>query len=91
MAVVSDVTGGGRSCRSDYLNSFFFVVRVASVKRKSYVSNNMKLLAVLLRVMSCVTKKEFFRQCLITSFKKHADKYSKLLLRLATKFFLVIS
>lgn len=91
MAVVSDVTGGGRSCRSDYLNSFFLWFRVASVKRKSYVSNNMKLLAVLLRVMSCVTKKEFFRQCLITSFKKHADKYSKLLLRLATKFFLVIS
>lgn len=74
------------------IRTFFFVwFRIASVKRKSYVSNNMKLLAALLRVMSCVTKKEFFRQCLITSFKKHADKYSKLLLRLATKFFLVIS
>ena len=90
MEVVSDGTGGGRRRRSDYSNLFFLWFRIASVKRKSYVSNNMKLLAALLRVMSCVTKKEFFRQCLITSFKKHADKYSKLLLRLATKFFLVI-
>ena len=39
-----------------------------------------------LGAMSCVTKKEFFRQWLITSFKKHADKYSKYL-----KFRLVIS
>ena len=91
MEVVSDGTGGGRRRRSDYSNLFFLWFRIASVKRKSYVSNNMKLLAALLRVMSCVTKKEFFRQCLITSFKKHADKYSKLLLRLTTKFLLVIS
>lgn len=91
MEVVSDGTGGGRRRRSDYSNLFFLWFRIASVKRKSYVSNNMKLLAALLRVMSCVTKKEFFRQCLITSFKKHADKYAKLLLRLTTKFFLVIS
>lgn len=64
------------------IRTFFLWFRIAAVKRKSYVSNNMKLLAALLRVMSCyVLKKEFFRQCLITSFKKHADKYSKLLLR----------
>lgn len=44
------------------IRTFFFLwFRIASVKRKSYVSNNMKLLAALLRVMSCVTKKEFFQ------------------------------
>lgn len=56
------------------IRTFFLWFRIASVKRKSYVSKNMTLLAVLLRAISCVTKKEFFRQCLITSFKKHARR-----------------
>ena len=34
MAVVSDVTGGGRSCRSDYSNSSFLWFIIASVKNE---------------------------------------------------------
>lgn len=32
--IVSDVTGGGRSCRSDYSNSSFLWFIIASVKKE---------------------------------------------------------
>ena len=56
--------------------------------RYIYISRENPLLYIhiSLGAMSCVTKRKFFRQWLITSFKKHADKYSKYL-----KFRLVIS